>query len=360
MTPSYNELPLVSILMPVRNERDFIERSLGAVLAQDYPSDRVEILVVDGMSTDGTRQYIETVAADRPDLSIRLLDNPQKIVATALNIGTREARGEILLRIDGHCEIEGNHVQRCVELLSDSRQAPAGVGGPVESVSSTVAGAAIAAAMSSRFGVGGSAFRVGVTEPRLADTIPFPAYPKATLVAAGPYDEELIRNQDDEYNYRIRGYGGQLLLDPDLRSRYYSRTSLGRLWRQYRQYGFWKVRVLQKHPRQMSARQFAPAALIAALLGGGVLALFVPPLWPVPLLIGGLYLAANLLASVGVALDQGVRLLPALPAAFAALHFGYGLGFLFGLFRFWNRWGDRSTLIDGKRRQPGEWSEVPE
>ncbi len=128
--------PLVSILMPIRNERDFIERSLGAVLAQDYPTDRLEILVVDGMSTDGTRQYIETVAADRPDLSIRLLDNPQKIVATALNIGTREARGEILLRVDGHCEIEGNHVQRCVELLSElDRQAPAGVGGPVETVS---------------------------------------------------------------------------------------------------------------------------------------------------------------------------------------------------------------------------------
>ena len=359
MTTSNKELPRVSILMPIRNERDFIERSLGAVLAQDYPTDRLEILVVDGRSEDGTREYIETVAADRPDLSIKLLDNPQKIVATALNIGTREARGEILLRIDGHCEIEGNHVQRCVELLSDSRQAPAGVGGPVESVSSTVAGAAIAAAMSSRFGVGESAFRVGVTEPRLADTIPFPAYPKATLVAAGPYDEELIRNQDDEYNYRIRGYGGQLLLDPDLRSRYYSRTSLGRLWRQYRQYGFWKVRVLQKHPRQMSARQFAPAALIAALLGGGVLALFVPPLWPVPLLIGGSYLAANLLASVGVALGKGIRLLPALPAAFAALHFGYGLGFLFGLFRFWNRWGDRSTLVDGMRRHPGEGWEVP-
>ena len=135
MTPSYNELPLVSILMPIRNERDFIERSLGAVLAQDYPTDRLEILVVDGRSKDGTREYIETVAADRPDLSIRLLDNPQKIVATALNIGTREARGEILLRVDGHCEIEGNHVQRCVELLSDARQAPAGVGGPVESVS---------------------------------------------------------------------------------------------------------------------------------------------------------------------------------------------------------------------------------
>lgn len=348
----------MSILMPIRNERDFIERSLGAVLAQDYPTDRLEILVVDGRSEDGTREYIETVAADRPDLSIKLLDNPQKIVATALNIGTREARGEILLRIDGHCEIEGNHVQRCVELLTSSTAAPAGVGGPVESVSESLVGGAIAAAMSSRFGVGESAFRVGVTEPRLADTIPFPAYPKATLVAAGPYDEELIRNQDDEYNYRIRGYGGQLLLDPDLRSRYYSRTSLGRLWRQYRQYGFWKVRVLQKHPRQMSARQFAPAALIAALLGGGVLALFVPPLWPVPLLIGGLYLAANLLASVGVALGKGIRLLPALPAAFAALHFGYGLGFLFGLFRFWNRWGDRSTLVDGMRRHPGEGWEV--
>ena len=213
--------------------------------------------------------------------------------------------------------------------------------------------------MSSRFGVGDSAFRMGVKEPRFADTVPFPAYPKATLAAAGPYDEELIRNQDDEYNYRIRGSGGQLLLDPRLRSRYYSRGSLGRLFRQYRQYGLWKVRVLQKHPRQMSVRQFAPSALIVALIGGVLLALVMPGLWPVPLLIGGSYVAANLLASVGVALDRGIRLLPALPAAFAALHFGYGLGFLFGLFRFWNRWGDRSSLVDGKRRQPGEGWEVP-
>lgn len=360
MTTSRKEPPLVSILMPIRNERDFIERSLGAALAQGYPADRLEVLVMDGMSTDGTRQYIEAVAAERPDLSIRLLDNPQEIVASALNIGTREARGEILLRVDGHCEIGGDHVELCVERLSTTSDPPAGVGGPVETVSPTVAGTAIAAAMSSRFGVGGSAFRLGVKEPSLADTIPFPAYPKATLAAAGPYDEELIRNQDDEYNYRIRGFGGRLLLDPRLRSRYFARTSLGRLWRQYRQYGFWKVRVLQKHPRQMSARQFAPAALIAALLGSGILALFVPALWTVPVLIGGLYVAANLVASFSVALDQGIRLLPALPAAFAALHFGYGLGFLFGLFRFWNRWGDRSILVDGKRRQPGQWSEVPE
>ena len=267
MTTDQMNLPFVSILMPVRNERDFIEGSLGSVLAQDYPIDRLEILVVDGMSDDGTREYVERCAVNNRQPTLTLLDNPKKIVATAMNIGMRSARGGIILRVDGHCEISPGHLRHCVERLTATRNVPAGVGGPVETVSESVVGRAIAAAMSSRFGVGGSSFRIGVETERFADTVPFPAYTLTTIEAAGPYDEELVRNQDDEYNYRIRGLGGDLLLDPALRSRYYSRASLRKLWRQYFQYGYWKVRVLQKHPKQMSLRQFVPAALVVAIVG---------------------------------------------------------------------------------------------
>jgi hypothetical protein len=215
-----------------------------------------------------------------------------------------------------------------------------GVGGPVETVGETPVARAIAAAMSSPFGVGGSAFRTGVREPTLADTVPFPAYPRRVLERAGPFDEELVRNQDDEYNYRLRRAGGQLLLDPEMRSRYFSRTGWKALFRQHFQYGFWKVRVMQKHPRQMRARQFVPPAFVATLAAG---ALAAP--WSVlgKVFLGGivvLYLAVALAASLAAAKAAGWRSLPALPAAFVVLHVGYGLGFWTGLVRFAPRWLD--------------------
>lgn len=354
MTTDQMNLPFVSILMPVRNERDFIEGSLGSVLAQDYPIDRLEILVVDGMSDDGTREYVERCAVNNRQPTLTLLDNPKKIVATAMNIGMRSARGGIILRVDGHCEISPGHLRHCVERLTATRNVPAGVGGPVETVSESVVGRAIAAAMSSRFGVGGSSFRIGVETERFADTVPFPAYTLTTIEAAGPYDEELVRNQDDEYNYRIRGLGGDLLLDPALRSRYYSRASLRKLWRQYFQYGYWKVRVLQKHPKQMSLRQFVPAALVVAIVGAGILSIVMPGSRALAASVPLVYLAAMAGASLLIAARQGLVLLSILPLAFLALHLGYGAGFLTGLARFWNRWGDRSTLVDGSRTTVGK------
>ncbi len=319
--------------MPVRNEKRYIERSLGAVLAQDYPRDRLEILIADGMSDDGTRQLIERLAEGR---DVRVIDNPRGIVAPGLNAVIAEARGEIIVRVDGHCEIGPGHVRRAVEYLQD--EDIAGAGGPVETVGETPLARAIAAAMSSRFGVGDSAFRTGTAEPVHADTIPFPAYPRSVLEAAGPFDEELVRNQDDEYNYRLRGMGGKLLLAPDLGSRYYSRAGLRSLARQYFQYGFWKVRVMQKHPRQMRLRQFAPPLLAGGLVLGALAAA-----WTLLLLavVGGPYLLALLAASLWATRSTPSRSWPLLPAIFAALHLGYGSGFLWGLLRFAGRWGRR-------------------
>jgi glycosyltransferase involved in cell wall biosynthesis len=328
------QTPFVTVMMPVRNEANFIARSLGAVLEQDYPPERMEIFVIDGMSTDDTRQIVQSFS--RRDQRVRLLDNPGKIAPAALNVGLRQAGGEVVVRVDGHCEISTDYVRLCVEHLRE--QNVDGVGGPIETIGETTTAQAIALSMSTGFGVGGSAFRTGVRKATLVDTIAFPAYTRAAIERVGYFDEELVRNQDDEYNFRLRKLGGRLLLSPDICSRYYSRCSLSGLWRQYWEYGYWKVRVMQRHPFQMSLRQFVPAAFVAAL----ILTLACSPLsvvsrWAFAVIVFT-YLIANLTASVLTARRGGGRLLLYLPAAFATLHLSYGLGFLLGLVRFRHLW----------------------
>jgi hypothetical protein len=190
--------------------------------------------------------------------------------------------------------------------------------------------------MSSKFGVGGVAFRTGAERTLLADTIPFPAYRRDAIERAGQFDEEFVRNQDDEYNYRLRKLGAKLLLAADVRSRYFSRSTLRSLWRQYYQYGLWKVRVLQKHPHQMSVRQFVPAAFLISLLGSAVLALVVPPARPAFLSVIAAYATANIAATMWTC-RRDPAAIPLMPVAFAVLHFGYGVGFLTGVAKFRER-----------------------
>lgn len=337
VSPTTSARPFVSVVLPVRNEAGFIARSLEAVLAQDYPAEHMEVIVSDGMSTDGTRDIVQSFCARHPN--VRLIDNPGRIVPTGLNAALAQARGEIIVRVDGHCEIAPDYASRCVQhLMRDGVDA---VGGPLETVGQTALAQAIAIGMSSTFGVGGSAFRTVANRTLLTDTVAFPAYTRAAMDRAGPFDEELVRNQDDEYNYRLRKLGGKILLAADVRSRYYSRSSFRSLWRQYFQYGYFKVRVLQKHPWQMRPRQFAPPLFIAALLFSLLLAPF-SPFGPYLLaLTAGSYFAVNLGASILAAAKKGWPFLPLLPVIFATLHVSYGAGFLVGLVRFWNRWGER-------------------
>jgi cellulose synthase/poly-beta-1,6-N-acetylglucosamine synthase-like glycosyltransferase len=337
-----NSFPFVSVIMPVRNEASFIERGLGAVFSQDYPADRLEVLVADGMSTDATREIVRSLQNGHPQ--VRLIDNLGRIVPTGLNAAMAQARGDIIVRVDGHCEIAPDYVRRCVDhLLHDGVD---GVGGPLETIGDTLLAKAIATAMSSTFGVGGSAFRTVSNKTMLADTVAFPAYTRRIMDKAGGFDEELVRNQDDEYNYRLRKLGGKILLAANVQARYYSRTSLRSLWRQYFQYGYWKVRVLQKHPRQMQPRQFVPPLFVAALL----FTLLLTPISPIAaclfgLAIVGSYLVVNLAASVLAARQTKWRLLPHLPIIFTVLHLSYGLGFLTGLVSFWNRWKEPNNPI---------------
>ncbi|HEX7580586.1 MAG TPA: glycosyltransferase family 2 protein [Thermoanaerobaculia bacterium] len=329
-------LPFVSVVMPVRNEAAFIARSLGAVLAQDYPRCRMEVIVADGMSDDATRDLVRATAECDP--RVRLVDNRGRIAPTALNAAFSVARGEIVVRVDGHCEIAPDYVSRCVAHLSSGEAD--GVGGPLETVGETPVAQVIALAMSSGFGVGGSPFRTRKEWSGLVDTVAFPAYTREALVLAGPFDEELIRNQDDEYNYRLRSRGARILLAADVRSRYYSRGTLRSLFRQYFQYGLWKVRVLQKHLRQMRPRQFIPPVFAALLIVGVLAAPF--SAWARFGLLGitAAYAGANVVASVLTGRAGPFPEVFLLPVVYTTLHVSYGFGFLAGLVHFHNRWRD--------------------
>ncbi len=338
-SPNAISLPLVTVVLPVRNEARYIARSLNAVMAQDYPVNLMEVVVSDGMSTDGTRAIIRTFQDRHPN--ILMIDNTGKIAPTGLNAAIFRANGEVFIRVDGHCVIERDYVRRCVEHLQND--GVDGVGGPIETVGETPLARTIALAMSSPFGVGNSAFRIVKDRTMAADTIAFPAYTRSIMQRVGYFDEELVRNQDDDYNYRLRRIGGKILLAADIRSRYYSRSSISSLWRQYFQYGYWKVRIMQKTPRQMRMRQFVPLLFISCLM----LSMLMTPLSTAAGLVFaltlGIYALANICASLITVRKQGWRLRLALPLCFATIHFAFGLGFLAGLAGFRKRWGDRET-----------------
>lgn len=341
-----NEMPFVSIIMPVRNEALFIPRSVGSLLRQSYPHDRMEVIIADGMSSDKTRDEISLMRETGP-LMVKVIDNPKLIAAAGLNRAMDEAKGEIVIRVDGHCEVDPDYVRNCVKLLQENRAE--GVGGPIETIGETFLAKAIALSMSSPFGVGGSAFRTVNNREIYTDTVAFPGYTKKICEKVGPFNEDLVRNQDDEYNFRIRKSGGRILLSPTIRSRYYSRSTFRSLWRQYYQYGFWKVRVFQLHPRQMSIRQFVPVLFVTSLISLIFLSFFSSIAFGALSVLILTYTLVSLAASMAAARGE-FRFVPLLITSYAILHCSYGLGFLSGLIAFWKGWGknglDRSPIVD--------------
>jgi succinoglycan biosynthesis protein ExoA len=332
--------PRVTVIMPIRNEEAFIERSLGAVLAQEYPDASLEVLVADGRSTDGTRDRVLALAPQRPGVLVQVVDNPGRIVPTGMNACLARATGEVIVRVDGHTIIEPGYVRRCVETLA--RSGVECVGGRMDPVSSNAFGRAVALATSSPFGVGGARFHYSTRE-EWVDTVYMGAWPRTVFERVGRFDEEMVRNQDDELSYRIREQGGRILLDPAIRSLYHNRTTPRSLWRQYFQYGYWKVRVMQKHPGQMRLRHFVPPAFVTTL---GVLGLAAPFAVSARMVLGivvGVYLLANLAASAWTARRSDALAAPTLPLVFGILHLAYGSGFLTGLLRFAGRWGERAS-----------------
>lgn len=324
--------PLVSVVIPVRNEAASLGALLDGVLAQDYPAERLEVLVVDGDSSDGTAALVADYAAR--DARVRLLANPRRIVPTALNLAIRAARGEIICRIDGHTRVAADYVRIGVETLR--RTGADNVGGRMDATGGGWFGDAVADATASRFGVG-SYFHFG-TEEREVDTVYLGMWPRAVFERVGLFDEELVRNQDDEFNYRLRKAGGRIVLNPAMRSWYQNRQDLAHLLTQYYQYGQWKVRVLQKHPRQMSWRHFVPPAFVAGLTALGLAAPRLPLAAVALQAIGGLYLGLVLVAAAWESRRRGPLGVLATALALVGVHVAWGAGFLTGLVKFADRW----------------------
>ena len=338
--------PRVSVILGCRNEARFIGPCIDSFLATDYPKDQIELLVVDGCSNDATREVVQRYADRYP--WIRLLDNPQRIVPTALNIGIRASRGEIIVRMDAHVVYPPDYIPKLVHAL-DTTDAD-NVGGRMLTVPATRApmAEAIAMALSHPFGVGNSWFRIGTPEPRYVDTVPFGCWRRELFQRIGLFDEELVRNQDEELNYRLSAAGGKILLLPDVVSYYYARESPRLAARMLYQYGYFKPLVARKIGRIMTTRQLVPAAFVLSLALGAGLVLARPHLWPLPAIMLLTYLAAMLASSVGAIRSRGWRRGLAMAGVFPVLHVAYGYGFLHGL---WNvfvnhrtRWRDPTAV----------------
>ena len=317
--------PFVSVLIPVRNEERYIERCLYSVARQEYPRERIEVIVIDGVSDDGTRAIV-TRFAHESTLDLRLLENPKLRPAPAMNIGINASRGDIIVRVDGHAALAPDYVRRCVDALAAHDADCAG--GVLQSEGDTYMGRAIAIGMSSWFGVGGAAFRAG-GKAGPVDTVAFGAYRRDVFDRIGVFVEDIDSGEDDEFNYRLREGGGVIVLVPDARATYTVRGGLRPLWRQYFAYGRAKPEVLRRHPAQGQLRQCVPAAFVVAL-GYGAMRGFAGN-WGALKLLVGVYTGAATLASLVLTVRRRWRHLPPLPAVFVCLHVSYGLGFLAGI-----------------------------
>jgi succinoglycan biosynthesis protein ExoA len=323
-------LPLASVAIPVRNEERTIEACLASVLAQDYPHDRLEILVLDGGSTDRTREVVEAVARGSA-VPIRLLASPGRTVPAALNVALGEARGDFLVRVDGHSEPDVAYVRRSVEAGIELGADLAG--GWVEAFGTTRFGRAVAAAFTSPFAMGYAMSWRPPAAPTEVASVPCGAYRIESLRRIGGFDEGQHANQDYEANYRLRLAGGKIVLLPDVKFRYETRSSPRRLWRQFLRYGFYKARTMAKHPPSVRPRHLVPAAML--LLGAAlVLAAVVwAPARRLLVAVVALY-AAGLLAAAFAARRRAEGAAYILPLVFATMHFGWGLGNLAGLVRW--------------------------
>lgn len=322
--------PRVSIIVPCLDERKTIVGLLQAISDQTYPVECLEVVVADGMSTDGTRELVDSYRADNPDLRIRLVDNPERVIPTALNRALAAAGADILLRLDAHAAPAKDFVERSVGAL----QSGAGdcVGGliKVEPSSDRWLSRCIAAAVSHPVGVGDARHRYS-TRPGPVDSVPFVCFRRDLIARIGGFDARLHANQDFDFNFRVRRAGGTVWFDPTIRAVYYSRPSLRALGRQYRRYGAWKVRMLGQtgDVRALRPRQLAPPSLV---IGLGAAAVASPMSRRAQKVFAGQALIyALLLAAAGYDAARrrnDIRLAVGVSAAMAVIHVNWGAGFL--------------------------------
>jgi glycosyltransferase involved in cell wall biosynthesis len=324
--------PFVSIVVPCRNEVGYIGAMLDSMLANPYPRDRLEVLIVDGMSDDGTRAVIEDYA--RRHLMIRLIDNPDRTTPHALNRGIAGARGSIIMRMDVHASYAPNYIADLVDCMERTGADSVGATWRTQPGDTTIMARAIAAVMAHPFGNGNAHYRLGTDRLRDVDTLQCACYRREAFERLGLFDQDLLRSQDSEFTFRVLRAGGRVLLVPGVVATYYARETLGKLWRMFIQYGYFKPLVARKVGAVMTARQLVPALFVATVVPAALFAPWVGAARGLLFLALGAYVAADLIVAAILARRRGVPVGLASSVVFPVVHLAYGVGYLLGTWDF--------------------------
>ena len=319
------------MICPVFNEEKFIEACIISIIEQDYPQDAMEIIFVDGRSTDHTADIIQRYIQNYPFM--KLIDNPKRIVPYALNRGLQEAKGEVIMRLDGHCTYPTNYISELVKYLYLLNADNVGGVWNTQPAKDTPICQAIALASSHPFGVGGSMHKIGVSKIIETDTVPFGCYKREVFEKTGPFDTDLVRNQDDEFNGRLLNLGGKIYLIPQVIINYTARDTLCKMRQMYYQYGLYKPLVNKKLGAPATVRQFFPLLFLLGLFVGGICSIFssfILQLYTTILLV---YLFVGIVVgSMGAIRVHQPLLVILMPHVFFNIHMSYGLGYLVGIF----------------------------
>ncbi len=325
---------MISIIIPCRNEEKFISGTLDSIISGTYPINDMEILVIDGMSNDKTREIVKKYENDYSQ--IRLIDNPESTVPYAMNYGIKSAKGDVIIRLDAHSIYPENYIEKLVYWLNQLNADNVGGVWDTTPANSSLEAQAIAYSTSHSFGIGNAQYRISNrSEPYEVDTVPFGCYKKEVFDKIGLYDTDLTRNQDDELNARLIQSGGKIFLIPDLKIRYFARASFRKMFKMFYQYGLFKPLVNMKLKQPATIRQFIPLLFVLFLIFGGILSLVSPVFFYLYLLGLSVYFGVNILVSLKIAKEKkDLKLFPYLVYSFFLIHLSYGLGYLKGILDF--------------------------
>jgi len=327
-------MKLVSIIIPCRNEEKFISKCLDSIVAQDYPKDKLEVLVIDGMSKDRTRQIVNEYS--KKHSFIKILENPKRITPCALNIGIKNAKGGTIMRMDAHATYQNDYISKCVKYLYEYNADNVGGVWKIVPRSNTIVGKSIALASSNFFGGGNAYYRTGnFKEPKWVDTVFGGCYKKGIFDKIGYFNENLVRSQDMEFNLRLKKAGYKTLLVPDIIVYYYTRSTLKEVFNHRFKDGIWAV-VPFKYSEivPVRLRHLIPLMFVSGLIGSLILSFFIPMFFYLFLAVALSYLLADFYFSAKISLSKkNWRYFFVLIFTFATLHFSYGFGSISGLIR---------------------------
>jgi len=324
-------MPKVSIIVPCYNEQSTIRLLLIALREQTFSRAEMEVIIADGMSTDGTRDEIAKFQADFPDLSIRVVDNTLRTIPSGLNRAIEASRGEIIIRSDAHSKPYPDYIENSVKALDEGRGDNVGGVWEIQPGADTWIAKSIAVAAAHPLGVGDAMYR-HATRAAEVDTVPFGAFKRELIERIGKFDETLLTNEDYEFNTRIRKANGRIWLDPSIRSVYFARSTLMELARQYWRYGYWKWRMLRRYPDTLRWRQALPPSFVLSLLGLIALSIFFPFMRYVLASELILYYSILFLAGIRSAMQRNVPFLViGLPLAIPVMHISWGSGLLWSI-----------------------------